>query len=155
MTGTENAVENESMRRRFMNTAPLQVIFFDVGDTLGKAVKENGSLAIDVFQSTPGLLRAVTETLGLRAGIISNTDTLTTKMFKDILATADLLAAFDPNCIITSNDAGTEKPDPAIYLFAAQRAKVPIDQCLYVGEKQSEVAGALAAGMAGLLKPKP
>jgi FMN phosphatase YigB (HAD superfamily) len=136
-----------------MKAAPLQVVFFDVGDTLGKAVTENGSLAIDVFQSTPALLRAMTETLGLRAGIISNTDTLTTKTFKEILAAADLLAAFDPNCIITSNDAGTEKPDRAIYLFAAQRAKVPIGRCLYVGEKQSEVAGAQAAGMVGLLKP--
>jgi hypothetical protein len=37
--------------------------------------------------------------------------------------------------------------------FAAQRAGVPVDRCLYGGGAAKEVSGAIAAGMSGALKP--
>ena len=42
---------------------------------------------------------------------------------------------------------------PQIYQFAARQVGLPIEQCLYIGEDPAEVAGAQAAGMAGVLKP--
>jgi putative hydrolase of the HAD superfamily len=72
---------------------------------------------------------------------------------RTMLAMAGLSTLFDDDLIVTSRDAGTAKPDPRIYNLAAQRAEISIGRCLYVGENPSEVAGALAAGMRGLIKP--
>ena len=65
-----------------------------------------------------------------------------------MLAAAGLLPPLDGNAIVTSRDAGADKPAPQIYRFAAGQVGLPIGQCLYVGEDAGEVAGAQAAGMA-------
>ena len=96
------------------------------------------------------------QTLGLRLGIISNVPPdMSTDDVRAMLRSAGLLAFFDNAAIVTSRDAGANKPDPKIYEYAAQRIGVPLDQCLYVGEEPDQVTGAQEAGMAGLLKPVP
>jgi putative hydrolase of the HAD superfamily len=100
------------------------------------------------------MLKAVKETLGLRIGIISNIpEEVTTGQFQSVLQSAGLSELIDRNCTVTSHEAGASKPDPKIYEFAAQRAGVPAHRCLYVGETEAEVLGAIAAGMSGVLKP--
>jgi FMN phosphatase YigB (HAD superfamily) len=128
-----------------------QAIFFDVGGTLGRV---DAQLKLHLFSSTKSLLKTCGETLGLRIGTISNLPAgMTSAQFKNILEQAGIAPVFDPALIVSSADAGVAKPNAAIYAFAAARAGVPAGQCLYVGEDPAEVDGAIAAGMAGILKP--
>lgn len=136
-----------------MAVKSIEVIFFDVGGTLGTV---DAQLKLHVFPSTKSLLAACREALGLRVGTISNLPSgLIGQDFKNILDHAGILPMFEPGLVISSADAGASKPDAAIYTFAAGRAGKPAEQCLYVGENPAEVEGAIAAGMSGVLKPVP
>ena len=49
---------------------------------------------------------------------------------------------------VFSCSVGFRKPDPRIYELAAERLRVPLEQCLYVGDGGSqELSGALRVGM--------
>jgi FMN phosphatase YigB (HAD superfamily) len=137
------------------NSQPLSIVFFDVGNTLGSTkVTADGQLTLALFPTTLPMLRVVNETLGLLTGIISNIpEEMTTEQFQTALGSAGLSELLDKNCIVTSRDAGAGKPDARIYEFAARQAGVPAYRCLYVGETEAEVLGAMAAGMSGVLKP--
>lgn len=133
--------------------AMIQAVFFDVGNTLASR-KKDGSL--DVLPGTTNLLDVMRNVLNLRLGVISNVpDDMTTEALKRLLSDAKLLAYFDPNIIVTSKDAGADKPGPRIYAYAAERANLSPASCAYVGENAKEVDGAQAAGMSGILKPFP
>jgi FMN phosphatase YigB (HAD superfamily) len=129
----------------------IDFVFFDIGGTLGE---RNAAGKFNAFPSSAGLLQAMRK-MGLRVGIIttlvqmSNADAL--KMLKD----AGLDQFLDPKGFVSEHDAGTAKPDPEIYRFAAKKAGVPINRCLFVGENLIEVIGATVAGMKGMLKPNP
>jgi hypothetical protein len=132
----------------------IGVVFFDVGNTLAGR-KPDG--ALKVFQpSSPMLLHVMGSVLGLKLGVISNLpNDLTPEQFRQLLAQAELLPYFDLKGIVTNHDAGADKPDPRIYRFAAERMGAATSDCLYVGEDETEVAGAQAAGMSAILKPFP
>jgi len=96
------------------------------------------------------------QALSLRLGIISNVDTpWTQKELAKLLEEAGLQGVFEPELIIASTDAGAEKPGKRIYIYAAERAKVAVSACVFVGENLAEVIGAQVAGMHGQLKPVP
>ena len=129
----------------------IDFVFFDIGGTLGD---RNAAGKFVAFPSSTGLLKSMRQ-LGLRVGIIttlgqiSNADAL--KMLKE----AGLDQFLDPQGFVSDHDAGTAKPDPEIYRFAAHKAGVAINRCLFVGENLIEVIGATVAGMKVLLKPCP
>jgi FMN phosphatase YigB (HAD superfamily) len=134
-------------------TQPLQFVFFDIGNTLGRV---DAAGEFTAFGSTKALLRSMRDGLGLRVGVISNLpDTMTRAQAQALLDGAGLGTFLDPHGLVTNHDAGADKPQKAIYEFAAAQVDVPIGQCLYVGEDASEVAGAIAAGMQAVLKPVP
>jgi HAD superfamily hydrolase (TIGR01509 family) len=64
------------------------------------------------------------------------------------LASLGLSDAFD--VIVSGDDVDRGKPDPAIYLLAAERIGVPACRCLAVEDAPNGVKSALAAGMAVL-----
>jgi FMN phosphatase YigB (HAD superfamily) len=132
----------------------LAVVFFDIGNTLGAL---NAAGQLEPFE--PGsrmLLSVLRGVLGLRIGIITNLPPeISHQKVQQLLDAAGLLGFLDPAGLITNHDAGADKPDVAIYLFAAQRLGVPVSRCLFVGEDPDEVAGARQAGMAAILKPFP
>jgi beta-phosphoglucomutase len=49
--------------------------------------------------------------------------------------------------IVDGNDVPASKPDPRVFLAAAERLNVPAKRCVVVEDAESGVAGALAAGM--------
>jgi putative hydrolase of the HAD superfamily len=49
--------------------------------------------------------------------------------------------------IICSADVGMAKPEPAIYRLSAQRLGLPIEECVFVDDLESNVEAARAAGM--------
>jgi FMN phosphatase YigB (HAD superfamily) len=131
----------------------IDFVFFDIGGTLGE---RDASGKFKPFPSSAGLLKAMREGVGLRVGIITTlggqlTDAEALKMLEG----AGLKQFLDPDGFVSDNKAGAAKPDPAVYLFAAEQAGVPVGRCLYVGESLVEVIGALAAGMKAVLKPSP
>jgi putative hydrolase of the HAD superfamily len=55
------------------------------------------------------------------------------------------------SALISSESAGCRKPDPAIFLHAAQALGMAPEQCLYVGDHPiNDVSGAMAAGMSAV-----
>lgn len=130
----------------------VDFVFFDIGGTLGERNASNGNFV--PFPSSAALLKAMRD-LGLRVGIITTLGTLTNAEGLALLKSAGLSQFLDPAGFISDHDAGTAKPNLAIYRFAAQRVGVPLGRCLFVGENLIEVIGAVAAGMKTVLKPSP
>lgn len=133
--------------------AAVEFVFFDIGGTLG-------TVAQNVLTPLPGsaaLLKTLRDTVGLRIGIITTLGTaFTNAQALQMLQQAGLAQFLDPQGFVSDHDTnGVAKPKPAIYRFAAQKAGVPIDRCLFVGENFAEVIGARAAGMQAQLKPSP
>lgn len=53
-------------------------------------------------------------------------------------------------CVVLSQEAGVEKPDPAIFRKACEDADVAPDRCLHVGDNaEADVEGAMGAGLTG------
>jgi FMN phosphatase YigB (HAD superfamily) len=130
----------------------IEVVFFDIGGTLGIA----GVEGLTPFPGSAELLRDLRDVIGLRIGIIT---TLGNQLTNDdalaMLRQAGLAPFIDPRGFVSDHDTGgIAKPRRAIYEFAARQAGVPIDRCLFIGENLAEVVGALAAGMHALLKPR-
>ena len=63
----------------------------------------------------------------------------------DRLGKADLFGA-----VVTGMDVTRGKPDPQVFLLAAQRLAVPAPRCVVVEDAQPGVAAAQAAGMAAV-----
>jgi FMN phosphatase YigB (HAD superfamily) len=131
----------------------IDFVFFDIGGTLGE---RDAAGRFVPFPSSAALLRRVRDEMGLRVGIITTLgDELSNDDAVALLRGAGLDRFLDPRGLVSDHDAGTAKPDPTIYRFAANRVGVPLERCLYIGENLVEVIGALAAGMKAVLKPCP
>jgi len=132
----------------------IDFIFFDIGGTLGE--RDPASERLVPFPSSTRLLDSMRREVGLRIGVITTLGpTLTNADGLALLREARLDGFIDPNGFISDHDAGVAKPHAEIYRLAAQRAGVPIERCLFVGENLIEVLGAIAAGMKAVLKPSP
>ena len=79
---------------------------------------------------------------GVRTGLISNTWSLEA-------SPSASLDIFDVR--VLSGHEGVRKPQPEIYLRAAARLQVEPSQCMFVDDFPSNVEGARAAGMTGIL----
>ncbi|MCD7887241.1 MAG: HAD-IA family hydrolase, partial [Clostridiales bacterium] len=66
-----------------------------------------------------------------------------------------LLDALD--FVVTSEEAGVEKPDPGLFLLCAEKAGCLPEECLFIGDNlKKDVLGAQNAGMEALwLQPDP
>ncbi len=84
---------------------------------------EHYALFEDVIETMAELQRR-----GLRLGIISNF----APTLKSILADKGILDFFEP--VIVSTEVGLEKPDPAIFRLALERAGLEAADVLYVGD---------------------
>lgn len=83
---------------------------------------------------------------GLTVGLISNIRRDLEGLFREL----GLLPYLD--FMVTSQEAGVEKPHPAIFQAALAKARVAPAQAIHVGDQyQSDVVGARAAGMRPLL----
>ena len=98
---------------------PLRFVFFDIGNTLGRA---DASGQFVPFGNSEALLRSMRDGLGLRVGVITNLpDEMSTAQARDLLDGAGLGTFLDPIGLVTNHDAGADKPLAAIYEFAAAR----------------------------------
>jgi bacterial leucyl aminopeptidase len=131
-------------------TLAIEVVFFDIGDTLASAsFHANGRLILKPLPNVASRL-AELKARGLRLGIISNTGDLNAAPMRDALTAAGLYDVFggEPALLIYSAVAGMEKISPAIFKYACQQAGLahnPV-RCMFVGENAQERAFASQAG---------
>lgn len=128
--------------------AAIDIVFFDIGDTLAKS---SGN-TLTPLPGSAQLLRDLRQLVGVRIGIITTLGgAFTNAQVLTMLQQAGLGAFIDPQGFVSDNDTnGTAKPRRAIYEFAARKAGVPLERCLFIGENLTEVIGARAAGMQAL-----
>ena len=128
---------------------PLRGINFDLGDTL--VVEEAGKHLWEMAaRPLPGALEVLSWLTGrYRLGVISNTVGSGDAEVAHTLERVGLRRFFD--AIVTSRDFGRAKPDPAIFAEAAHRLGLPLEQTCMIGDRlETDVAGALNAGIAGI-----
>ena len=80
---------------------------------------------------------------GIRTGLISNSWS-TAHYDRDLLG-----ELFD--AVVISAEVGMHKPQPEIYLLAAERLGVPPGRCVFVDDLRENCAGAEAVGMTPVL----
>jgi putative hydrolase of the HAD superfamily len=79
-------------------------------------------------------------------GLISNVDRDITSVCQELGLSTML------QVVVTSQEAGFNKPQPEIFLAALKKASVKPPEAIYVGDQhQIDVVGASAAGMLGIL----
>ena len=83
---------------------------------------------------------------GLVLGLISNIE-------QDITGTLDRLGLRSRlDVVVTSQDAGANKPQPEIFQFALRKASVSPAEAIYIGDQyRVDVVGASGAGMKAIL----
>jgi FMN phosphatase YigB (HAD superfamily) len=117
----------------------VSVIFFDLGSTLvrvgGHWVSGARNLLLDMRSRS------------LRLGIISNTSGLNLARLRPALPRDFDASWFSPELVILSGEVGIEKPDPAIFEVAIDRAGVPASACLFCSEDPLDVLVAQRLGM--------
>jgi len=120
-----------------------QTVFFDIGDTLVSGA--DGIWLPGAKNAVAGLL-----SVGYRVGLISNTGNLSRSEVERLVPDGFFDEFNEDELLILSSEVRAEKPGIEIYEIAIDHAAVVATACLYVGEKQTEVAGAQAAGMKAL-----
>ncbi len=140
-----------------METATIQVLFFDLGDTLVEADRSSpGELR---FRWLPGARETLVElaAAGLRLGLISNTGSFGRDDLLAMLPADFEWSLFDAPLVVLSSEVGLEKPDLRIFRLALQRAQEHDDpeqtlgidppDCLFCGEALGETLAAQRVGM--------
>lgn len=129
----------------------LKAVFFDLGDTL---IVEQGDshLGETPFEAVP----QAEETLvaikkkGFKVGIITNTTISTEKDVRKVLQQLGLENYID--FVVTSVDAGCEKPDGRIFSMALRSAGVKASDAVMVGDRVAkDIVGGNRIGMKTIL----
>ncbi len=94
----------------------------------------------------PDVLPCLERLHGTKLGIITNGNR--EQQLKKLEATS-ILGRF--TLVVTSEDAGAAKPDPAIFACACNRAGVPPESCTYIGDRlDTDARAAARAGLRGV-----
>jgi FMN phosphatase YigB (HAD superfamily) len=126
-------------------------VFFDIGDTLASAVVFSGRLSrLEVFPFVPDVLARLREAGGdgspVSVGLLSNTGDETADRLAELLEEAGLSDLVDEPLCLFSSVEGVDKSQPAFFHRARERAGLPVDRCIFVGEDARERAVATSAG---------
>ena len=101
----------------------------------------NNDASIQAIQGIPELLQCL-KSKGYKIGLGSSS---VRPMVKNVLTRFGIIEYFD--ALATGDEVEHAKPDPAIYLLAAQRLGVKPENCTVVEDAASGVKAAKAAGM--------
>ncbi|MEA2904340.1 MAG: hypothetical protein QOI12_1727 [Alphaproteobacteria bacterium] len=132
--------------------AGIEVIFFDIGQTLA-AAHLNAAGRLDSLEPLPGVLDVLgrLRDAGYRLGIISNTGEETSEIMRHALTNAGLYPFFasESRLLIYSSEVHMTKNSPDIFRLACKRAGRDLQpqRCLFVGEDESERKFASKAGL--------
>ena len=130
----------DTLVRHGFNTADQNVIT-EKKDEVLEDYKKNIALTTHLFEGFEKVLEEL-EHGGLPWGIVTNKPTYLTTALLDALDLKQLAA-----CVIAGDTLSYSKPHPAPLLKAARDICVDPSDCLYVGDSESDVLAAKAAGM--------
>src|ERR1051325_713945 len=117
----------------------IKAVFLAPGAVLGEIREER----LDPFPWTLQLLTVLRSVLNLRVGVITNLPAeLTPMQLKQLLVGATLLRFLDPFGFVTNVEARALKPDPRIFVYAAEQMVLSPAQCLYIAAESADVEGA-------------
>lgn len=86
---------------------------------------------------------------GMRVAVASSSPT---RVVRRVLEARGLTPLFD--VWVTGDDVARKKPDPAIFLLAAERCEVPASRCLVLEDSMPGVLGAKRAGIPVIAVPE-
>lgn len=95
-----------------------------------------------IFPNSARLLQALKDK-GYLVGVITNGPSLLQNHKMDT-------SGLRPYCdiVVVSGDVGVHKPDPALFVYTADKLGLKPEECVYVGDHPiNDIQGALAAGM--------
>lgn len=126
----------------------IEVIFFDLGDTLATANRKwiPGAKSLLFFLKQKGA----------RLGIISNTGDLARSQILDLLPPDFDLQIFDSELLMFSSEVGAEKPNPQIFNLALSKSGIDAGNCLFCTESLMDTLVAQQVGFKTVrLRPPP
>jgi putative hydrolase of the HAD superfamily len=129
----------------------LKAVFFDLGDTLivEQGDSHLGETPFDAVPQAKETLIALKQK-GVKVGIITNTTSSTEKDVRRTLQQLGLESYVD--FIVTSVDAGCEKPDERIFSIALKTAGVKASDAVMVGDRVTkDIVGGNRIGMKTIL----
>ncbi len=129
----------------------LKAVFFDLGDTLivEQGDKHLGEAHFDAVPQAKETLAALKEK-GFAVGVIANTTISREKDVRKTLRQLDLESHID--FIVTSVDAGCEKPDGRIFSIALKATGIKASEAVMVGDRVAkDVVGGNRTGMKTVL----
>jgi FMN phosphatase YigB (HAD superfamily) len=131
----------ESLRR--LREECVAVFLGDLGADLDAAAFTDPYIATFVFEALEGTFEGLRSlrARGLAIAVVSNWDVSLHEEL-DRLGIAPLV-----DLVVTSADAGVEKPDPGILLAALERLGVAPARALHIGDRDEDEQAARAAGM--------
>ncbi|MCM1285503.1 MAG: HAD-IA family hydrolase [Acetobacter sp.] len=95
-----------------------------------------------VFPNSPVLLKELKQK-GYTTGVITNGPSILQNHKMD---TSGLRQYCD--IVVVSGDVGVHKPDPALFIYTAEKLGLKAEECVYVGDHPiNDIKGALDAGM--------
>lgn len=94
----------------------------------------------DIYPGITGLMNTLAAA-GARLAVASSS-----RNARAVLGRLGLTGRLD--AVVDGNDAPRSKPDPQVFLVAAERVGMPPDRCVVIEDAASGVEAALAAGMA-------
>ena len=128
-----------------------KAVLFDLGDTLivEQAGKHLGKTPFDAIPQAEETLAALKQK-GLKVGIIANTTISREKDVRKTLQQLGLENYFD--FIVTSVDAGCEKPDGRIFSLALNALGIKAGEAVMVGDRvATDIVGGNRLGMTTIL----
>jgi FMN phosphatase YigB (HAD superfamily) len=146
------------MSQADVDQADVDVVFFDIGQTLATA-RLTPERRLAALEPLPGVLQdlARLQDAGLRLGIISNTGEETAQTMRRALVEAGLFRFFEnePQLLIYSSEVHLLKDSPEIFRLACRRADREAEprRCMFVGEDADEREFATAAGLQVSVSP--
>lgn len=137
-----------------MSTLSIKTVFLDVRDTLGY-VDRPGHLVL-FKPSTRQFLQSLKNDMKVRIGVITNLPSnVSHEQGVAMLKEAGILDYVNEADVVSSHEAGAEKPAAGIYQYACTKLNVNPEECMYISENFIEVVGAQAAGLNSMIKPFP
>ncbi len=128
---------------RLINGAGVKINWLQAARIVTRLIKIKWDFA--VFEDAIPVMNALRQK-GILVGIVSNAD----NSYNEIFRSLGLLDAAD--FTVTSVEAGCEKPEPAIFMLALEKAKAKPEEVLFVGDQYTvDVIGARNVGMKPLM----
>lgn len=122
-------------------------ILFDLGNTLIKQANPGTPYEVLEVELLPGVEKLLAALHGqLQLGIVSNTESISADQIREKLKEVGIDHFFD--VVIATAELGIHKPDPRPIESAISFLNQEAGRCLYIGDTESDLQAATAAGCA-------